>query len=543
MSGTSNPALEALGVSLVPGTIQTASSSATATSVTILNTNALGGKPVIVNATGSASLDLSRTGSCMTLPGAANLDIANNASVSSSLDAGALTGANMMPGGRILTGDASAQANVVNILNTNLVGSCWNFTVLNVFNDPGGNIILPYELPFLDLHASDLHPVSHPGAVTIANNALLSQNANAIASTGDNMAAAVKTGTAESKLRLIGIANTDIIRGNWLLLQVHAPDGWAGSFENWWGESLTAPTDSYAWIRLPESSGPGSPVNIINNATVSDNVTARADTGANAAPGGSVETGNAKSSVNIFDLVNTNIVGNNWYFAVVNLFGKFAGNIVFPRPDLAVSGTTETGILPGASLRQSVTVKNTGTYEAGNVRLSLALPPHVSCEEAPGAVCGAKIDWNLGKMEPGTSRTVDVLLLTDKNTPAPGSVSTVAVAATSTDEPATGNNTVVLVSSVDPAPVAAAAGAPPADFPVTSPGPSVAPSPAPRQVKGVTAILADYKGRTNGVVSVRMGAARIADPAGERTRNLAGAFLLLVLLRLAAWGWLHLRPQ
>jgi hypothetical protein len=52
--------------------------------------------------------------------------------------------------------------------------------------------------------------------------------------------------------------------------------------------------------------------------------------------------GNAATIANIFSLINTNIFGNNWFFALINNFNDFTGNIVFFKPDPPASNQSQT---------------------------------------------------------------------------------------------------------------------------------------------------------------------------------------------------------
>lgn len=68
-----------------------------------------------------------------------------------------------------------------------------------------------------------------------------------------------------------------------------------------------------------------------NNAIVVNLIYASANSGQNSVLGtGNVQTGNAYSSVNLLNFINTNFFGSNIKFVVLNLFGNISGNIVLP---------------------------------------------------------------------------------------------------------------------------------------------------------------------------------------------------------------------
>ncbi len=68
-----------------------------------------------------------------------------------------------------------------------------------------------------------------------------------------------------------------------------------------------------------------------NNALVVNLIYAAANSGQNSVLGtGNVQTGNAYSSVNLLNFINTNFFGSSIKFVVLNLFGNVSGNIVLP---------------------------------------------------------------------------------------------------------------------------------------------------------------------------------------------------------------------
>jgi hypothetical protein len=74
-----------------------------------------------------------------------SLSVQNNnvAEISNNIKVYALTGDNKVQGGgesAIVTGDANAMANVVNVANTNVLGRNWVFLIFNIFGDWNGDI-------------------------------------------------------------------------------------------------------------------------------------------------------------------------------------------------------------------------------------------------------------------------------------------------------------------------------------------------------------------------------------------------------------------
>ncbi len=438
-----------------PQSANTSPALSTATVTNTVNTNAVGGEPVIMlDAAKDKTLDLSGLSVCQTGINQANITIDNNAVLRNLINIFTGTGVNAVGAdGSVETGDAAAQANVANLVNTNLIGSCWNFTLLNFFNGMEGNIVLPYEPQFLNLTANGMRPAFplQDATVHASNSSTLKNDLLAASNTGANTAGTTEAGNADTKIDARETVNTNRYGNNWLFVQVETGTGWNGVFENWQGDTVRTPTGGYAWMKLPDALSPPGETNIdiINSAYVENGIRVGSDTGNNTAgANGSVKTGSAFSGINLFDFINTNIIGNNWYFAHINLFGGFNGNVVFARPDLAVAGSTQANARAGETVSQTVSLMNAGTHTAQNARLVVSLPSGTTCKSvSPGACSDGAVTVNLGDMAPGVTRNVSMEVRVDNDVAAPA-VTTSWTAQTVTDEPAKDNNTLLLTTQL-----------------------------------------------------------------------------------------------
>lgn len=261
----------------------------------------------------------------------------------------------------INTGDADAIANIFNLANINLVGNCGFFGIVNVFGNQTGDIILPKTEAYLGSPTESggstqqnkpaiVSEIAKLGGFNISNNnsAVIANNVFITANTGDNTTdgvAVVNTGASISDMRLLDMANMNIIGNRWALVIVNYYGEWEGEVRGWSGNSESKPHSLLLWIQLPDKQEAASeqstseketqPASIAtnNDAVVTNNVTLNADTGNNRAHGrySDVKTGRARAIVNEFTLANTNIIGNNWFFSVINIFGNFLGDLVFGK--------------------------------------------------------------------------------------------------------------------------------------------------------------------------------------------------------------------
>lgn len=180
--------------------------------------------------------------------------IANNTNttdVNNSADLTAGTGDNTAngggAGGSIATGDASASTNVLNELNSNLVGGTSFSILIKVHGEWAGDIVgAPEgvewrETPngveiYYDPEGGGGGTASYDSFnITSDNTATINNNVEVIALTGENMiegaggSASITTGDASAAANIINVANTNVIGKNWLMAVVNIFGDWNGN--------------------------------------------------------------------------------------------------------------------------------------------------------------------------------------------------------------------------------------------------------------------------------------------------------------------------
>jgi hypothetical protein len=297
-----------------------------------------------------------------------NINITNSASLTNVVELSSNTGSNNSEStaSAIITDNATTDVDIFNQVNTNLIGINWYFQVNNIFTVTNEDVVLPYEFDYINL--------DNPQATTflsyqINNSADVVDSISAVSNTGNNQTIEnnnqIVTGNAITNIWSKNIVNTNIIGDNWFSLQINClgvcnDNLLTNSFIDYGGQNETKINS----VNL----------SIENNATVKNNIQATANTGNNQITGNNnqVTSGNATTSVKILNVVNTNLVGNNWYFYMLNLYRPFQGQILFSRPDLNVSLKTNSinsKIHNTALLLLSY--ENTGNYKAKNVFIVL----------------------------------------------------------------------------------------------------------------------------------------------------------------------------
>src|SRR3989338_7395048 len=247
----------------------------------------------------------------------------------------------------ITTGDAYASANVVSVVNLNLLESNGFLYLLNNFLQSLGHIDLrlftssetppdnPCGTPTCDDLASTLD-------VETQNEATISNVVIARSSTGSNFAAGgnalINTGNAYAGANVVNIANTNIINSNYLLFAFN-------NFGGWDGDLIFPNSDFFSSFFTSSFLGGGTNVSNTNSANIENEVETSAETGGNETEGdGSlIETGNALAGSNVTNVVNTNLFNSPPFFVVFRIFGNSNGS-VFNAPEGISWAETPSGL-------------------------------------------------------------------------------------------------------------------------------------------------------------------------------------------------------
>jgi len=355
-----------------------------------------------------------------------NAQVTNNVSVSA--DTGSNTASSTDGSASIATGDAFAASNIVNVVNTNVINSDYLAFIMNAFGSWEGDLVLPPNFFADDEQVCDVCGGGASGSISVSNenDADIGNNATTTADTGSNTAsgntgAHITTGNAYASSNLMTIANTNLFGNNMMLLYVRTGGRWSGQiFSLPSGLRIIGMEDGFiingmssgAAASTPSTLGAGGSVDVTNNntAVVRNNVSVSASTGNNTANGNnaSIQTGNAYAASNIVNLVNTNVIGQNWLLAIVNIFGGWNGDLAFGRPDLwlGVSATAPSVLTPTSESSYTLTYRNNGDAYATDVDISSTYADGMRITNAGGGVVDRErrtITYHLDYMNPGAS--------------------------------------------------------------------------------------------------------------------------------------------
>ncbi len=260
-------------------------------------------------------------------------DLANQADVSANTGENSIS--ESLASATIQTGDALALANVLNLLNTNIVGSDFQFYFLNLsdingdinFNEVWKKIVENNSLTGLNLVGGEN---SNLFLLENINLAELTNEIQVVATSGGNNASEnqgdvlIATGDATALANVLNFVNLNFIGSQFLFGGINI----LGSFV---GNIILPRPDRFAADMLDETEGANIFFEATNNALVENIVSASANSGVNTADnsGGdnTIETGEAISRVNSLSFVNLNILNSDWFFFMINNLGSCLGKI------------------------------------------------------------------------------------------------------------------------------------------------------------------------------------------------------------------------
>jgi hypothetical protein len=146
----------------------------------------------------------------------------NTANVTNTVIVRANTGDNHATGTDSLidTGNAYANANIINILNANIIDSNLIMVIFNSFGNWNGDIVLPTEAAFQEFlknypgYSNSTSPllVDHSNTATVSNNASTDAMSGNNSTSGEN--GLIQTGDAETGTNIINEVNQNYVGGN-----------------------------------------------------------------------------------------------------------------------------------------------------------------------------------------------------------------------------------------------------------------------------------------------------------------------------------------
>lgn len=235
------------------------------------------------------------------------------------------------------SGDASAFGSIINIGNLQIIDSRYLVILLNNIGDLIGDIVLPTADFFASLSTSAL--LSGDQSVVADNIADVTNNAVSTADTGLNAAtgttATIESGQANSGVDLHNFINQNSLGGRPVCFIVSVGGKWDGHVVGL-PKNFSEESTPFGKIICGSGGASGTKVTSLtasttNYAKILNNAIVEATTGSNSASGtiAKIKTGNADAFLQILNLVNQNIIGQDWVFALFTISGNWKGDLMF----------------------------------------------------------------------------------------------------------------------------------------------------------------------------------------------------------------------
>lgn len=247
-------------------------------------------------------------------------------------------------GGDATSGDANALVNIINMINSSINSGANFMGTLNIYGNLDGDILFPkgaLETLIAGTGANSNVGVSNSTAnnldANINNNTAISNNVSANATTGDALVANntkggdATSGNATSSVTMLNLTGKDVVSENTLLVFINVLGKWVGVLMDAPAGTTAAAIGGGAVVNSNTDINNNVTYNENNNAAITNNVIADARSGdasvVGNTTGGNATTGDANATVNIANLVGSNITTNSWFGVLfINVFGTWSGS-------------------------------------------------------------------------------------------------------------------------------------------------------------------------------------------------------------------------
>lgn len=280
----------------------------------------------------------------------ANLDIniQNDGKIVNNLDLTAESGdANVeynTIGGDAKTGDATATANIFNLINSMISPVSSFIGTINIFGDLDGDILLPTLLSsIINTGPGSENSINNDSDtdvdITSYDNKSIANNTNLVAESGD---ATVKenthggnatTGNAETNLNVFNMTGQEVLGDRGLLVFTNVLGYWDGYlFDGPKGANSILGTGPGSIQAINSDTNTDIDIDTASDSAIENNINLTARSGnANVTgntKGGNATTGNATATANIVNLINSQLDFSDWFGVLfINVFGDWFGSL------------------------------------------------------------------------------------------------------------------------------------------------------------------------------------------------------------------------
>jgi len=256
--------------------------------------------------------------------------------------------------GDATTGDATAIANIINIVNSQIGAKQTFLGVINIYGNLTGDIQVPANFVDSLLGSGALGNAATGGNQTVTTNTTIDNNITTSATSGDatvsgnRKAGDATTGNATTNVTVFNLTGQQVIAKNSLLVFVNVLGKWVGVIVNQPAGATNAAFvsggNSAASVPASGDTTVTSDTHITNNVHVSATSGDASVTGNRKA--GNATSGDAKAGVNLLNIANSDFSLDGWFGVLfINVLGSWLGNfgIDTPLPDPVSTGGGDGG--------------------------------------------------------------------------------------------------------------------------------------------------------------------------------------------------------
>jgi hypothetical protein len=348
-----------------------------------------------------------------------NVDAQNTGNITNNVNvdaqSGNATASDNTSAGNVGSGNATAEVNIINLINSLISSGSSFFGVLNIFGNYNGDILFPNGFLNSVLGSGSAGTgtgdpsntntgansnnnassttnnntdVNNSSTNGVSNNIGLEAGSGTVTSDDNTTAGNASTGAASTSQSLFNLSNQSIFGTNAVLVIVNVLGHWVGTIMNLPGGSTTSALLTGNATESPNVSNSNTGANSNNNAssttnsntnvnassagTITNNVNVGANSGNATATDntgvGNVSTGAATATASVANIFNSVLNVKNWFgVLIINVFGNWLGDVNqnsgaatgTPVPSPKTTTTTTNG--PLVKVQTAGTTSGTGT--------------------------------------------------------------------------------------------------------------------------------------------------------------------------------------
>ena len=241
--------------------------------------------------------------------------------------------------GNATSGDATAIANIINLVNSQIGAKQTFLGVINIYGNLEGDILVPNSFvdSLMDTTAAAAgNSSAHTSNTTVTNNVETNATSGDATVKDNYQAGNATSGDATTSLTVFNLTGQQVIAKNSLLVFVNVLGKWVGMIVNQPGATTAALTGG-----VSSSTGAGAvgsnDSQSVSDTTITNNIKVNATSGDATVKdnyqAGNATSGKAQAGANILNMTNTSFAMDDWFGVLfINVLGTWLGSFGIDTP-------------------------------------------------------------------------------------------------------------------------------------------------------------------------------------------------------------------